>query len=88
MAIYKNHTETRSVIISDNFIHYTVGDSAMVKEMSYVPDSEALVITYKSGASYVYKGVPFSTVTALLSVESVGKAVNSLVKGKYEYIKA
>lgn len=59
--------------------------SSNVKEYGYCPDTKTLAITYHGGATYHYKNVPAETAAKIEKTESVGKFVNSEIKGKYDF---
>lgn len=62
--------------------------SSNVRGFRYDPASQELFITYKSGGTYRYSGVPAKTVRSLGRAKSVGQAVNKHVKGPgYAYEK-
>lgn len=62
--------------------------SSNVKGFSYDPKNQSLLITYKSGGTYRYKGVPPAVARSMRRSKSVGKAVHRRVKGGgYDYEK-
>jgi len=61
--------------------------SSNVSGYSYDPDTQALNVTFKSGGTYTYKGVPASALRALARNKSVGKTINKIKAGaEYEKI--
>lgn len=50
-------------------------------------DGDALHVTFSSGQTYKYAGVPAETHKALLAASSVGKFFASEIRGKYEHEK-
>ena len=46
---------------------------------------DTLYITFHTGATYSYAGVPSALYQELLSAESVGKLFHAKVKGKFEF---
>lgn len=54
--------------------------SSNVRGYSYDPASQALTVTYHSGGTYRYDGVPPTAARSLGRSKSVGKAVNRLIK--------
>jgi len=62
--------------------------SSNVRGFSYDAKNGDLVITYKSGGTYRYKGVPQNVARSMVRNKSVGKTVHSRIKGGgYEYEK-
>lgn len=59
-------------------------DSSAVELLRYDHDREVLIVTYAGGADYEYAGVPFEIATAAAAAESVGRYVNTNIKGEYE----
>lgn len=45
----------------------------------------SLGVTFKSGKTYRYSGVPATVFLALLASESVGNVFNKIVRDKYEF---
>jgi len=60
--------------------------SSNVSGYSYDPATQALNVTFKSGGTYTYKGVPKSAVRSLARNKSVGKTINK-IKATAEYEK-
>lgn len=71
---------TGNIVVSDI-------DSTSVKFFRWNSRLNWLTVEYAQGASYVYKGVGFSTIASLLTADSVGKAINAEVKGSFPYEK-
>ena len=62
--------------------------STSVKGYSYDPKSQSMLITFKSGATYRYKGITPSIARAMGRNKSVGKTVHRRIKqGGFEYEK-
>lgn len=59
-------------------------NSSQVKKVALT--EEGLVVTFAKGTEYLYKGVTDETYEAMLKAESVGKFLNSNIKGKFDYI--
>jgi hypothetical protein len=64
---------------------HTFANSSQVKTVRYFDAEQILEIEYVTNKTYQYFQVPESVYEGCLSAESVGKYVNSNVKGKYEY---
>lgn len=80
-------TGTLSLAENGNYITCDV-NSSMVKEWSYLTESNSLFVTFNNGASYMYSKVPMTTVVSLIACSSIGKTINELVKkGGYKYEK-
>jgi hypothetical protein len=63
-------------------------ESSTLKMVSYIPEQKELRVMFKTGAWYSYKAVPSSVFFDMVFARaSVGKAYNSIVKGKYESTK-
>lgn len=84
--------DTEKGVITHAHIH--TPDSSAVESVGFVPttnpalspDYDCLVVYYKNGRNYVYRGVPFSVAYAVMSADSIGTAVNELIKkAGYEY---
>lgn len=60
-------------------------DSSAVQEFHYFLDGQ-LWVTFTSGARYIYKDVPLEIAMAVLCAESMGQAMNTIIKGgEYSY---
>lgn len=46
-----------------------------------------LMVTFKNGTTYTYYDVTLEDYLALITSESIGKAMNQIIKGKYNYAK-
>lgn len=55
--------------------------SSNIRGFRYEPSTQDLFITYKSGGTYRYSGVPPAAARSLARAKSVGKAVNKRIKG-------
>lgn len=58
--------------------------SDVVTDWWYVPSVKCLNIAY-NGRQYWYFGVPYEVAVGMLFTDSLGRYVNTEVKGKYEY---
>jgi len=63
-----------------------VYDSSLVKESEYDYQTKALDIKFPT-ALYTYSNVSLEDYNEFVSSESQGKALNSIIKGKYEFTK-
>lgn len=62
-----------------------IANSSQVKNVA-ITDQNELVVTFTKGTDYLYKGVTPELFEQMLKSESVGKFLNSNIKGKFEYI--
>ena len=63
-----------------------VYDSSLVRESVYEYEKKQLTIVFSS-AMYHYHGVSLEDYNAFVEAESQGKALNSIIKPKYEFTK-
>lgn len=62
--------------------------SSSVRGFSYDPKSQSMLVTFKNGGTYRYKGVPPNVAKAMGRNKSVGKTVHRSIKqGGYQYEK-
>lgn len=61
--------------------------SSVIKKYSYVPEEQALYLTFVSGITYVYKAVPEDVANMLKAAGSKGRYFNHFIKGKFKYNK-
>lgn len=61
--------------------------SSNIKSIGYDTETQKLKVTFGSGASYFYEGVPADLVCGLLFSESVGKFFSDSIKKQFEGIK-
>lgn len=59
--------------------------SSQISEIGYDETNEDLYVTFKSGVTYKYFNVPFGVYQLLLNTTSIGKTLNEVVKGKYDF---
>ena len=59
--------------------------SSMVSSISYDSDSQTMIVTFNTGKSYAYSGVPEEVATDAANAASVGEYMNSEIKGRYSY---
>lgn len=76
----KIYSSTGSIVVSEI-------DSTSVKYFRWNSKLKWLTVEYAQGTKYRYKGVEFETIVSLLTADSVGKAINSEVKGSHPYEK-
>ena len=62
--------------------------SSSVRAIGYLDRERTLVVDYIKTGVYHYRDVPVSVYAQVVKAESVGKAINALVKPYYEYAKA
>lgn len=79
----KKWNETVGEIIDDQ----TQVKSSMVEKIGYSHDYSALAVRYHRGGNWLYLGVPEAVYEALVASPSIGKAIISLLKGKYEELR-
>lgn len=74
-----------SLIPSESPINpfYKEWTSTSIHSTEYEPDQQFLFITFKNGKSYRYSEVPRDEWDSLYKTESIGKYVNSQIKGIY-----
>lgn len=58
--------------------------SSNLDDAEYEPETQELVIKFKSGASYVYSGVDQTTYDDLLTATSPGQYFARWIKGRHE----
>lgn len=61
--------------------------AASTDTTSYDAASQVLTVTFAKGGTYTYAGVPQDVADKVAQAESKGKAINQLVKGKFEATK-
>ena len=61
--------------------------SSNVAAIGYDHDENVLVVEFHGGATYRYQNVPENVYEGMKEAESIGKFLNSQVKGVYEYEK-
>ena len=65
---------------------FTEFDSSTVNSAQYDAESQKMIVTFK-GAAYEYDEVDMETYLEFISAKSHGKALNTLIKGKFAYSK-
>lgn len=68
---------------------YYASDSEVANFIDYPYNIKGdLLVDFKSGQSYIYKNVPFITLTMVMTSNSIGSALHSgIVSGGYEFEK-
>lgn len=59
--------------------------SSQVRSVGYDAVAADLYVTFNSGATYAYHGVPSSVYAALLNTDSIGRFINTNIKPSYAY---
>ena len=59
--------------------------SSNVSEVGYDDQLEAMTVTWKSGKTSAYFGVPEEKAREIANAPSVGKAINQDIKDQYEH---
>jgi hypothetical protein len=62
-------------------------DSSNISAVGYKPVGGVLYVLFLNGSAYSYADVPKVRFDALLAAESVGKELNSNIKGNYIFTK-
>lgn len=63
-------------------------DSTAISEITYNNTSKILTITFTSGASYIYIGVPESEYENLAEASSIGRTFVEDIRNNYFFIKS
>jgi len=61
--------------------------SSHIKSAGYDADAEELHVTFKSGGTYVYRGVPQDDADAFFDAPSHGKHLQNEIIGTYSHIR-
>lgn len=64
-------------------MYVTDVNSSQVKRVAW--QNDVMIVTFTSGAVYVYEDVPYKTYKELVEAESVGHYMNESVKYNYQY---
>jgi hypothetical protein len=62
-------------------------NSTTIEAIGYDEVSGKLRVKFKTGSIYEYLDVPHYVYQAVMEADSIGKALNSEVKGIYDYFK-
>jgi hypothetical protein len=65
----------------------TTVKSSTIDSLHYESDDKNLMVTFKHGVTYTYLNVTIEDYLALITSDSIGKALNQIIKGKYDYVK-
>jgi len=60
-------------------------DSTQVKTIWYNEEEKEMEVLFMANKRYVYSNVPKDVWQRSIAAESIGKFINSEIKGKYEY---
>ena len=60
-------------------------DSSAILRIRYQPKGGTLLVTFTTGKTYAYDGVPASICDAFLAAESYGKFFNAHIRDRYPY---
>jgi hypothetical protein len=66
---------------------HPVANSSHIQAIGYEPDKKELHVNFQGGGQGHHTGVDYATFTVLLTAPSKGKAYNTLVKGKYPWVR-
>jgi hypothetical protein len=58
-------------------------ESSMIGKTEFDPENESLIVTFKNGKRYLYRGVPMAEWEKLIATTSIGKYLNAQIKGQY-----
>ena len=62
-------------------------DSSMIKGSNYNAATKEMTVTFRNGAAYIYEEVEMEDYMEFTRAASQGKALNELIKPKYENYK-
>lgn len=65
----------------------TFVQSSTIDSLHYDAVAKRLMVTFLHGATYTYFDVTLEDYHELITSSSVGKALNSVIKTKYQYVK-
>ncbi len=60
--------------------------SSNIRSIGYDASSSTLEVEFKSGSIYQYMGVPQNEYDSLMNAASIGRHLNSNIKGRYRYV--
>lgn len=63
----------------------TYENSTQVSKTWYDEEKKVMFVTFKTGKTYSYDEVPAEVYEKSLQAESIGKFLNTDIKGKYSY---
>jgi hypothetical protein len=59
--------------------------SKMVQEIAYDDDAQEMIVTWNSGRTSIYSGVPEDVALSVANAPSVGQAMNQEIKPNYNH---
>lgn len=59
--------------------------SSHIDSIGYDPDTKILYVEYSNGTSGAYGGVPEDVARDVVYAPSIGSAIHSLVRGRYQF---
>jgi hypothetical protein len=59
--------------------------SSHINSVGYDKDAQALHVTYASGKTAVYGGVPPDVASQVTNAPSIGQAIHKLIRGQFEH---
>jgi hypothetical protein len=65
----------------------TIVKSSTVESLHYDSNTKDLMVTFNHGVTYTYSEVTLKDYLALINSESIGSALNKIIKGVYNYQK-
>lgn len=79
----ESYKEIKDATTYSLFEKYSEVNSSNIKSVGYLNNN--LLVEYHSGDVYSYHNVPISLYEKLVTADSVGRFINSEIKGKYKY---
>jgi hypothetical protein len=65
----------------------TLVKSSTIESLYYSTSDNNLMVTFIHGVTYTYFDVTLEDYLKLINTDSIGKALNETIKGKYKYEK-
>jgi membrane-bound inhibitor of C-type lysozyme len=65
----------------------TIVKSSTVESLHYDTNTKALMVTFNHGATYSYFDVTLEDYMTVVTSQSIGSALNKIIKGVYKYEK-
>lgn len=59
--------------------------SSMVSSVGYDDEAGVMFVTFNTGKTYAYQGVPEDVARDTANAASVGEYINAEIKGRYSY---
>jgi hypothetical protein len=85
--IRRGSAQTGRITVFNDGKIVCLAESSMIYNWVYDSPRQELMVTFKTGATYTYEGVPFTEAVGLMLAESAGKYLNAHIKGTYEFRK-